>query len=500
MSPPSIRLRVTPAPKVKMQAGARDALTMRALPVFGTAALAQDAAARAAASATAAEGTAAGVAAAMAGAIRADLPQSYPAPARAQARANIGLPAAALVGHLLRFTGTDGSVGQASAIKDDGSGRVEVVGRQVITTTPTYDLAGGLLATALSIPLDGAAQTVPAGKTFSAVRLGQLGGSDITFTVGAGSHASGFYTSVRSGAASDANSNTYAGVWHVTVAGPGTGKAVHIGAYGATGSTGILIGSNVDLQPAPTQGYTAGHFTALNSANAHGVAIGYGIESAGDRYGIGFGNSVSAVGVTGAWVQWWRSDSTPGSARFLRLLNEAAAEIFFVDKDGHLIGPTVSATGELRTHAGVVRFSADLTKYIWWTGAKWTTSQGDLVLLDGAGKLPAIDGSQLTGLSAIEDASFGTAGYVKFRGGLIVQWGQATPSSGTSTITFPIPFPNNLFSISAMQVHAALGTNATNTVSVRTSSLSGCTLNHRFTTGASTIAAAEGCFWIAIGR
>lgn len=38
-------------------------------------------------------------------------------------------------------------------------------------------------------------------------------------------------------------------------------------------------------------------------------------------------------------------------------------------------------------------------------------------------------------------------GYIKFPNGIIMQWGTRTPSSQSTTITFPIEFPNNVWNL-----------------------------------------------------
>lgn len=38
-------------------------------------------------------------------------------------------------------------------------------------------------------------------------------------------------------------------------------------------------------------------------------------------------------------------------------------------------------------------------------------------------------------------------GYIKFPTGIILQWGGQTSAGNVANVTFPIPFPNNLFSI-----------------------------------------------------
>lgn len=47
-------------------------------------------------------------------------------------------------------------------------------------------------------------------------------------------------------------------------------------------------------------------------------------------------------------------------------------------------------------------------------------------------------------------------GYQKLPSGLIIQWGVATTSAGSVTVTLPIPFPNGVFQAVGSSVGAAV--------------------------------------------
>lgn len=54
-------------------------------------------------------------------------------------------------------------------------------------------------------------------------------------------------------------------------------------------------------------------------------------------------------------------------------------------------------------------------------------------------------------------SSLGVNGYTKLPNGLIIQWGTAVSiSSGIATFTFPIAFPNNLFSLEATYINSGV--------------------------------------------
>ena len=145
------------------------------------------------------------------------------------------------------------------------------------------------------------------------------------------------------------------------------------------------------------------------------------------------------------------------------------------------------------------------------------TSAGNVVVLDGSAKLPAVDGSQLTGVSGLPTqtgnsgkylttdgsaASWGTldftlssaaSGYQKLPSGLIIQWGVTGAITGGSSvaITFPIAFPN-----------AGLNASATYTTGTNTTTPSAGSLSSLSTTGVTVRnlgATSNPIYWLAIG-
>ncbi len=99
-----------------------------------------------------------------------------------------------------------------------------------------------------------------------------------------------------------------------------------------------------------------------------------------------------------------------------------------------------------------------------------------------------IDGKEI-----LTDAakSLSTSGYQKLSNGLIIQWGfdTTTYSGGLVTITFPIAFPNSVFTVNSNKYIS--GDTDGGAVSAFTSSMS--------LTGFSMSTNAAGCVWIAIG-
>lgn len=93
-------------------------------------------------------------------------------------------------------------------------------------------------------------------------------------------------------------------------------------------------------------------------------------------------------------------------------------------------------------------------------------------------------------------ALYSANGYQKLPGGLIFQWGQSAPiNQGASLlISFPLAFPNAVFSVGASIVNQATATSTPFSVGVGTPSLSGMTL---YNNGANGIISTN---FYAIGR
>ncbi len=129
------------------------------------------------------------------------------------------------------------------------------------------------------------------------------------------------------------------------------------------------------------------------------------------------------------------------------------------------------------------------------TYSSFTMGPGDCVTLVAAtGYWRPISGSAQLQFSSYFGSSLGGSGYQKLPSGLIIQWGlNGGTTSGYVTYSFPIAFPNNAFSIVAQ-----VG-NMTSTYTARAQIMS----NAQFAIGnfsGTGSWAADGCYWIAIGR
>lgn len=249
---------------------------------------------------------------------------------------------------LLRADGTGGSTIQSSGVVIDDDEYVTGISRITIDTTPAFDLAAGALASAIILPL-GASPITVSNKTFSAIRLSETSGADLTFSV---THtdgvASGVYSSVTADSGSVLGSDLYGAVLHATNAGAGTTRGAHIGGYGVSGSTGILNALAAELQPVSTQGFTSGLFVSLNSSGVHDKAFGVAVESGnGDRYLVAYGNGVNPLPINVAYFRAWMATGSSTNARAFSVLDNGGSEIAYWHKDGTITSPTVTGTTSL---------------------------------------------------------------------------------------------------------------------------------------------------------
>lgn len=225
--------------------------------------------------------------------------------------------------------------------------------RHIWTVTPTYDQASNVLGTGIIMPLNSATQTIAANKQFNYIGLRQASGADHTWTLGAGAILSVIYTQPIIASGSDATSNAYAGVFGVTNAGPGTAKAIHATVAGSGTSSGVLMAFNGQISPVATQGYTAAYFSSLTSSGVNGVAVGYGIETTGDTYSVGYGSVIGPVGYTNAAYRAWMATGSAAGARAFQVLNNAGSELAYWHKDGTISVAGATITGSF-TATGLV--------------------------------------------------------------------------------------------------------------------------------------------------
>lgn len=216
-------------------------------------------------------------------------------------------------------------------------------GRQTFNYTPVFDLAGGLLGinelfTATNV-------TVPANANYSDIRLTQPGGGNNTYTIGALGFAMPIYSSPEALVGSSASSNAYGGVLHGTNDGPGNVRGAHLGGFANSGSTGTLSASALQIQPVSTSSGAWGGFASLTSSGANDIAIGFGIESTGDRYQYGIASSVNPVSYNIATYQAWMATGSSASARAFTLRQNDGTEIAYISKVGVYNGPSILLNG-----------------------------------------------------------------------------------------------------------------------------------------------------------
>ena len=221
------------------------------------------------------------------------------------------------------------------------SGSITNTGRWIWSGTPTYDLASNLLGVAQLFSLNSSSQSLAASKEWNGVRFSQADGQNHDWTLAANSVASNLYSNLNATSSSSASSNAYGAILHATNAGPGNVRGAHLGGFATTGSTGFLSAAALQIEPVSTSAGAWGGFASLTSSGANGIAIGYGIETLGDTYSIGFGSVIAPVGYTNAVYRAWMATASSANARGFQLLDNAGSEIAYWDKVGNIVANSI---------------------------------------------------------------------------------------------------------------------------------------------------------------
>ncbi len=301
-------------------------------------------------------------------------------------------------------------------------------GRHAWSVSPTYDLAAGVLGVATLF--NSGNQSIPANKQWNFIGIRDTAGADPTWTLGAAALLQGIYFQPNIDAGSDATSNAYAATLGVTNAGPGIAKALHIVAAGSGTSAGQIIGVNGQVQPVSTNSYASSFFSSLTSTGVDGKAIGYGIETLGDTFQIGFGSAVAPVGYQNAAYRAWMGTRSDVNARAFQLLNNAGTEIAYWHKDGTIqSGLAGTQTGKV-TFGGATSGNAVVT-------AQATAGTPTLSLPISTGTLVSTASAPLainatTGQISCPTCGVGSVTSVSWTGGIV------SVANPTSTPAFTI--------------------------------------------------------------
>jgi hypothetical protein len=140
--------------------------------------------------------------------------------------------------------------------------------------------------------------------------------------------------------------------------------------------------------------------------------------------------------VAGIKLQWSYSDPRSGALPNIALdANEVWAATVNNRADGSFAKVGEGITDFL--HAGLSRGA---TRYYW---VRARDKIGGLGAFYPSGATSGVSGTEASG-----DVLIATNGYWKHPSGLIIQWGyDADSGSGDTTVTYPTPFPNSVFSV-----------------------------------------------------
>lgn len=216
-----------------------------------------------------------------------------------------------------------------------GSGDSLTTKRITINPTPTFNLAGNVLAVAELITWP--AFTVAAGKQFDAIRIDGIG---TPITLGSGTISSGISSYVEAGSGSVSNTTLYSGVLHVDNAGPGTVKALHALASGSGSSTGVLAAGQFQMVGLATSS-TASAAIMISNTGAADVVSGLSINSTGVRFRHGIGTEVAPTLILNAYYQAWMATGSATNARAFQVLDNGGTEIGYIQKDAKAVFPSI---------------------------------------------------------------------------------------------------------------------------------------------------------------
>jgi hypothetical protein len=157
----------------------------------------------------------------------------------------------------------------------------------------------------------------------------------------------------------------------------------------------------------------------------------------------------------------------------------------------------ISATGDVSWASAPFNGTADVSGVATIVAAS-TTQAGKIQIASPAQVAAGTSNSvAITPQSMAGNSSIGGAGYYEFPGGLIIQWGTSTTGGtfNSGTVTFPVAFPNNVFSITA-----TVESSGTNGYLVQTSSWSSTGFVNTGYQVASPGAVSVTFAWVAIGN
>ncbi len=238
---------------------------------------------------------------------------------------------------------------------DASNGRIWHFG----VTSPTFDEATNALGRGIAFDNNGSTVTIAAGKQWNFTGI-RNGGSDINFTIGAGSEVAGHAFYMRSLVGSSASSNLYGVTGYVANAGPGTTKAFYGRALALSGATGTVIGGVFRAQL--DTGSSAANSYALQIGHAGDVAkvlsgvVLIDTEAASGQAVYGF-LSANTMSYTTAFIR----ACTGGGGKFLQWqASGGGIDLFHVDQLGMIY--TYSQAGNTKMvdlqNGGRINFTA----------------------------------------------------------------------------------------------------------------------------------------------
>jgi hypothetical protein len=106
-----------------------------------------------------------------------------------------------------------------------------------------------------------------------------------------------------------------------------------------------------EIRPVATNSTASAFFASLTSSGVNDIAVGFDLESSGDRYVVGYGNVVNPVPIGSAYYRAWMSSASSANARAFQINNNAGNEIAYWNGNGALYTSSTASIGTTTPYA-----------------------------------------------------------------------------------------------------------------------------------------------------
>jgi hypothetical protein len=341
------------------------------------------------------------------------------------------------------FDGTNAAIGgnltlsnSLTAVNTTLSGYLVATG--YINASGSITSAANVTATGI---LGGASATITGAATVGSLVLKGSSSGSVTFKSPASAGSTIYTFPATDGLANQVLQTNGAGTlaWYTipsapaTAAGSSTQVQYNSGGLLAASANFTFDGSNLTVSGTLNSG-------SVSSGTISGSTISATSVSAGSVTTTGTGNvtvggSLVLKGATTGTVSL-KAPSVAGSTTYTMPASDGSAnQVLQTNGAGTLNWYSIPTTANTNN---AVTFDNSNSG-----AASGTTFNGSSAVTISANTFGALTSSSFTG----SNQSLASSGYQKLPGGLIIQWGYSTGSSNAISVSFPISFPNSVFSV-----------------------------------------------------